>query len=778
MSVGRVENPNCPGVLGIEERFKLTMQNLSRCLCLLILMLCPSISSGDILTFQAGVSDHGQTTDTWLQGASGNANHDGATVIEWDGSDSGGENFLLLRFDELFGGLPGQIQPTDQITSATLTYSLINEGYSATVNEIVVDWSPPSPTTFNSFGGSPGVQPEDYGVAVGIAAGGFGFQTLNVRSSIENWAVDPSLNKGWIFRPTFGSNGVQMRSSEATQLSERPMLTVVINEGEPPPAVVLRGPYLQRVTPESVTIMWRTDVPTISRVRYGDAPGALTQMVTGATAVTDHEITLTGLAANSSYFYSVGNLDVDLEGNTLDHFFFTAHTTGSDAPFRVWAIGDFGTGSEDQLTVRDSYHSFTGSTYTDLWLCLGDNAYQSGTEEQYQSSFFNVYKDLLIQTPFSSTRGNHETDAAVYYGIVSNPSDGQSGGVVSGTEAYFSFDYANVHFICLDSEGSDLSTTGPMLSWLELDLASTMQQWVVAFFHHPPYTKGTHDSDDPVDSDGKLWAMRENAIPILEAGGCDLVLAGHSHVYERSFLIDGHTGTSGTWNPSIHQLDGESGDPAGTGAYQKVELPNQGTVYVVMGSSAQAGSGTLDHPAMYYSGSVMGSLVLDFSGSELVAKMIRIDGIIEDAFSISKSPAIDCNDNGIPDAEDLASGTDTDCDENGTLDSCDLASGAIDSDSDGVLDACQGVPFVRGDVNQDGSVDIADVIYSLGYLFGGLTLSCHDAADTNDDGTVDIADPISLLGFLFNGDAPPGPPYPRCAPAGLLSQCAEFLGCP
>jgi len=756
------------------------MHNLFRFSCVLFMMLCPSSSSGDTLTFQSGVTDHGQTTDTWLQGASGNANHDGAAVTEWDGSDGGGENFLLLRFDQLFGALPGQILPTDQITSATLTYSCINPGDSATVNEVVVDWSPPTPTTFNNFGGSPGVQPEDYGVEVGTAPGGTGFQTFNVRSSIVSWAADPSLNRGWIFRPTFGANGVEMRSSEATQLSERPLLTVVINEGEPPPAVVLRGPYLQGVTPQSVTIMWRTDVAVISEVRYGDAPGALTQVITGSTAVTDHEVTLTGLAANSSYFYSVGTVDVELEGNTPDHFFFTAHTTGSEAPFRVWAIGDFGTAGADQATVRDSYYSYTGSTYTDLWLCLGDNAYLSGTEEQYQSAFFNVYQDLMIQTPFSSTRGNHEADAAVYYGIVSNPSDGQGGGVVSGTEAYFSFDYGNAHFICLDSQGSDLSQAGPMMSWLELDLASTTQQWVVAFFHHPPYTKGTHDSDDPADSGGRMRDMRQNAIPILEAGGCDLVLGGHSHVYERSFLIDGHTGTSDTWNPAIHQVDGGSGDPAGTGAYQKEMLPNQGTIYAVMGSSAQAGSGTLDHPAMYYSGSVMGSLVLDFSGGLLEAKMIRIDGATEDAFTISKTPPVDCNDNGVPDSGELASGAATDCDGNGTLDECDLASGAIDSDGDGILDACQGVPFIRGDCNQDGTIDISDAIQILEYLFGGSSsTNCFDALDFNSSGQVDVADAISGLGYLFQGTAPPGPPFPGCAvPAGVFSQCAEFLGCP
>ena len=43
--------------------------------------------------------------------------------------------------------------------------------------------------------------------------------------------------------------------------------------------------------------------------------------------------------------------------------------------------------------------------------------------------------------------------------------------------------------------------------------------------------------------------MRENALPILESYGVDIVLSGHSHSYERSFLLDGHYGKSNTLPP-------------------------------------------------------------------------------------------------------------------------------------------------------------------------------------------------------------------------------------
>ena len=50
----------------------------------------------------------------------------------------------------------------------------------------------------------------------------------------------------------------------------------------------------------------------------------------------------------------------------------------------------------------------------------------------------------------------------------------------------------------------------------------------------------------------------------------DLVLTGHSHSYERSFLIDGHYGTSSTFTASM-KIDGGDGRIDGDGEYQKPE---------------------------------------------------------------------------------------------------------------------------------------------------------------------------------------------------------------
>jgi hypothetical protein len=183
---------------------------------------------------------------------------------------------------------------------------------------------------------------------------------------------------------------------------------------------------------------------------------------------------------------------------------------------------------------------------------------------------------------------------------------------------------------------SSRATDGAMMTWLKNDLAQNIQPWVVAFWHHPPYSKGSHDSD----FDPPLVEMRQNVLPILESYGVDLVLSGHSHSYERSFLIDGHYGTSSTFTDAMKKNAG-GGRENIDGAYKKLasnsRVPNQGAVYAVAGNSGSIAGGPLNHPAMFISLNNLGSMVLDVSGTRLDAKFLRENGTIADYFTILKA---------------------------------------------------------------------------------------------------------------------------------------------
>ncbi len=408
------------------------------------------------------------------------------------------------------------------------------------------------------------------------------------------------------------------------------------------PVLVLRGPYLQSGAPDHVTVLWRTDLDTDGVVRYGLAPESLSERVGEGFVGADHAVVVAGLSPGTRYFYSVGTPDATIAGGDSTYTFVTAPVPGRRQATRVWVIGDSGQPGAGQRAVRDAYRAFTGDRGTDLWLMLGDNAYTTGTDAEYQAGVFDAYPELLRRTVLWPARGNHDLRHGGahddYYEIFTLPTLGECGGVASGTEAYYAFDHANVHFVCLDSFESSRLPGSPMLTWLAQDLAANLQDWTIAFWHHPPYSKGSHDSD----TEAALVEMREYALPILEEGGVDLVLCGHSHSYERSFLLDAHYGHSSTLVDSNRVDDGDGREP-GDGAYEKPSsgpAPHEGCVYAVAGSSSRLGGGDLDHPVMVASMNVLGSLVIDVDGERLDARFLDDAGAVRDAFSIRKGDEV------------------------------------------------------------------------------------------------------------------------------------------
>jgi hypothetical protein len=404
---------------------------------------------------------------------------------------------------------------------------------------------------------------------------------------------------------------------------------------------ITRGPYLQSVSPTSVTFRWRTSTATGSRVDFGGTLGAYAQSVTDPVLTTEHEVNVTGLLPGHAYAYAVGQPSGLLTPADATFTVKTAPPPGSSAPVRVWVCGDSGENTSSSQAVRNKFETWSASQPPDLWLMLGDNAYSGGTDSDYQTGCFSLYPTQMRKYPLFPTRGNHD---GLYSGANNDyldfftlPSLGQCGGVPSGSESYYSYDWGNVHFICLDSEGSDRSLGGPMIMWLRQDLAATNAMWVVCYWHHPPYTKGSHDSDDCGDSGGRMCDMRTRVVPILDSTGVDLVLSGHSHGYERSYLLNGHYGTSTTLTAAMKVGSGD-GRVGGNGPYTKPHVqqyPFEGAVYTVAGSSAK-NDGVSSMPCMVASIASLGSMILDFNGTRLDARFLDNNGAVRDSFTIVK----------------------------------------------------------------------------------------------------------------------------------------------
>lgn len=429
---------------------------------------------------------------------------------------------------------------------------------------------------------------------------------------------------------------------------------------------VVRGPYLQTPLPDGVTIMWRTDVNSNSTVWYGTDQANLSMTANGNSNATDHVVQITGLQPGTKYYYAIGASAI-YGGNTLNHYFVTNPPVGTQDSIRIWSTGDFGKGNQEQINVKQSYINWTGNKHTDVWLWLGDNAYDDGTDSEYQQKVFGLsgFSDIFSWLPFWPTPGNHdyntvweestflgipysnialEDHEGPYYEIVDVPEQAEAGGYPSDLEVFYSFDYGNVHFLSLNSEVYDFLQTGDginrMIDWIHEDLSQNSSTFTIAYFHQPPYSKGSHDSDDLVED--VMKAMREEIIPVLESYNIDIVLCGHSHVFERSYLIKEHYDVSSTWDPPSMLVDGSNGNYAQGNAYVKDHFATdkEGTVYVVCGNSGSKNDdGTMDHPVFYFDdngSTIVGSFVMDVYRNRLDGKYLRSDGIVYDEFTIFK----------------------------------------------------------------------------------------------------------------------------------------------
>lgn len=418
---------------------------------------------------------------------------------------------------------------------------------------------------------------------------------------------------------------------------------------------LVQGPYLQQTGTTSTYITWQTVGHCHSIIHYGLSKNNLTQKDTILLQDTTHCAYLQALQPNTQYYYVVNLDNWSMSPDT--HYFYTAPLVGSKNKVRFLALGDCGSGYPLQYRVKSAMNYFNQNKYINGILLLGDNAYETGSSNEYQTGFFNPYKNdfILSQSCIYPAPGNHDYANSLslaqshlipYYSVFNKtPQQGELGGVPSLHKEFYSFNYANIHFVSLDSYGIEATTyhlwdsLGPQYQWLEQDLQQDHSLWKVVYFHHPPFTMGTHNSDTESD----LVLIRQNISRLLEKHGVDLVINGHSHVYERSWLQQGHYDLEPTFNKLIHTVDSSSARYDGSinsCPYKKDSATNKGTVYVVAGEAGKLGYGQTNYPhdsKCFSDFAKGGAFYFEVEDNRLDAFYLEEDSLIHDQFTIFKN---------------------------------------------------------------------------------------------------------------------------------------------
>jgi hypothetical protein len=172
----------------------------------------------------------------------------------------------------------------------------------------------------------------------------------------------------------------------------------------------------------------------------------------------------------------------------------------------------------------------------DAVLALGDLQYDAGSASNFEESYDSSWGRFKSKT--YPLIGNHEGISATsgagycsYFGARAHcNSSGRQGGA-----AFYSFDLGDWHVVVLNSNcaaagGCDVGSS--QYEWLKADLAANESMCTLAAWHYPRWSSG-HDGSNAFMQ--PIWQL------LWQSGG-DLVLAGHSHDYERVAPLDA-TGT-------------------------------------------------------------------------------------------------------------------------------------------------------------------------------------------------------------------------------------------
>jgi len=312
-----------------------------------------------------------------------------------------------------------------------------------------------------------------------------------------------------------------------------------------------RGPYIQNLKTSSVEVLWRTDVPTESRVEIRRQGSRKKNLYYSNVPTTTHQMQVPGLQADTFYEYRVGfgKGRGMLSEPTMFHTF-----AGADAiELEFIAFGDHRNYPEDhRAVVLAVLEKAEERGFPRFVLDTGDYTGQGEHKTDFwDEQFFEPARGLIERVCYFPVIGNHESYSKHpripfrYLENFSVPTEN------SGTEYYYSFDFGNAHFCMIDVYASKFHEGSKQYEWIRQDLKKSPKPWKFAAMHFPIYVYRSAPSVTYGNEE-----VREHLVPLFQKYGVTAVFSGDSHFYQRSEVDGIHyicTGGAGAplYTPSL-----------------------------------------------------------------------------------------------------------------------------------------------------------------------------------------------------------------------------------
>lgn len=177
-------------------------------------------------------------------------------------------------------------------------------------------------------------------------------------------------------------------------------------------------------------------------------------------------------------------------------------------------------GSGDMVACNNMFSAERTAKLLDgmegLVFTTGDNAYETGTIDEFEKCYGPTWGRYLARTRPSPGNHDYYTPGATgyyrYFGELAGPS-----GV-----GYYSYDHGAWKVLSLNSN-VPAGSGSAQFNWVAQELRVSPAKCTLAYWHHPVFSSGY---------EGNMPNMR-SIFQLLYDNYVDVVLVGHSHNYER-----------------------------------------------------------------------------------------------------------------------------------------------------------------------------------------------------------------------------------------------------